>query len=116
MAAVTDIRDALLGVLDHVYHFRAPSERTDHYAVWGETYVGAAMCADDTAEELRVSGALYYYTADEYDATVDAICDALTRAGAAWRIANVGYDATLRQIVYDFAWEVSCGAGEIYCG
>lgn len=116
MAAVTDIRDALLGVLDHVYHFRAPSERTDHYAVWGETSVGAAMCADDEAQELRVAGELYYYTADEYDETVDKICIALTEAGASWRIANVGYDATLRQIVYGITWEVPCGAGEIYCG
>lgn len=114
MAAVNDIRDALLDVLDNVYHFRAPKERTDHYIVWGETSVSAGLSADDAPDTLRVSGKLYYYTADEYDSIVDDICAALTKAGAGWRISGIGYDSTLRQIVYDIEWEVPCGAGEIY--
>ena len=73
-----------------------------------------AVSADDNPDTITVRGLLYYYTTDEYDEIFDDLCNALAEIGAAWAIQNIGYDDNTRQIIYEVAWEVPCGAGAIY--
>ena len=112
--SLLDLRDALLEVLDDVYHFRAPADIPEHYILWGETGVSDSVKADDAPDTLAIRGMLYYYTSDEYDTIFDDICQSLTDHMIAWRITSIGYDDESRQIVYEIAWEVTCGAGAIY--
>jgi hypothetical protein len=109
-----DVRDAFLSVIDDVYHFKAPGKISSHYVVWGETGQSAAVSADDNPDTITVRGLMYYYTTDEYDGIFDDLCNALAEIGAAWAIQNIGYDDNTRQIIYEVAWEVPCGAGAIY--
>lgn len=116
MSRILDVRDALLTVLEEVYHFRAPAEMVEKYAVWGEGGSDAILYADDKPGEMIVPGRIYYYTTTEYDPDFDAICNALTAAGVSWRLYSIGYDNSLGQIVYEITWEVPVGEGKFYTG
>ena len=109
-----DVRDAFLSVLDDVYHFKAPGNKPVHYVVWGETGQSDTISADDKSDTIAITGLMYYYTDDEYDAIFDDLCSALSDIGAAWVIRNIGYDDSVGQIVYEVAWEVPCGSCSIY--
>lgn len=120
--AITDVRDALLMIIDHVYHYKAPERDADgnplvdRYVVWGETGADGAVNADDRAHEISVTGELYYYTKEEYDSVFDDICQSLTECGISWTLESIGYDDSTGQIVYSLSWEVACGAGSLYKG
>ena len=120
--SVLDVRNALLSVIDHVYHYKAPEKDADgspiryRYVVWGETGCAEAEKADDRTQILRITGELYYYTVEEYDTVLDDLCRSLTEYGVAWSIGNIGYDSDLGQIVYSLTWEVPCGACALYSG
>ena len=109
-----DVRDAFLSVIDDVYHFKAPGNTPQHYVVWGETGQSDSVSGDDKPDTIAVRGLMYYYTSDEYDTIFDDLCNALSEIGSAWSIQSIGYDDTTRQIVYEVAWEVVCGAGAVY--
>lgn len=109
-----DLRDALLEVLDDVYHFIAPERKPEHYILWGETGGADSVKSDDAPDTIAIRGRLYYYTSDEYDVIFDDICQSLTDHGIAWKIGNIGYDDTLRQIIYEVTWEVICGSCSVY--
>lgn len=109
-----DVRDAFLSVLDDVYHFKAPGNKSEHYVVWGETGQSDTISADDKPDTIAIAGLMYYYTNDEYDTIFDDLCFALSEIGAAWGIRSIGYDDSTGQIVYEVAWEVACGACSIY--
>lgn len=109
-----DVRDAFLSVIDDVYHFKAPGKIPEHYVVWGETGQSVIVSADDNPDTITVRGLMYYYTSDEYDEIFDDLCNALSEICAAWAIQSIGYDDNTRQIIYEVAWEVPCGAGAIY--
>lgn len=111
---LTDLRDALVGVVPKTYHFIAPQQVSPPYIVWGETAVTPAVEADDMPSELRISGEVWYYTEEEYDANLDEICLALSDADVSWKITTVGRDTRTGDIVYGFTWEGYCGNGEIY--
>lgn len=111
---VTDIRDALRTVLpDAVYHYMSPKSAPKKYIVWGETDA-SALCADDEANELTVSGEVWLYTDTEYDTTVDDVCSALESVGAAWSIDQIGYSDDENRFAVVWSWEVNCGKGHIY--
>lgn len=120
--AITDVRDALLMIIDHVYHYKAPERDEngkpliDRYVVWGETGATGNVNADDRTHEIAVTGELYYYTIEEYDSAFDDICQSLTENGISWSIAEIGYDDSTGQIIYSMTWEVPCGAGSLYQG
>ncbi len=112
--AVTDLRDALDGVMVDCWHYIAPQQKAPPYIIWGETGISGAVDADDRTQTLLTTGELWYYTADEYDTTVHKIIDALESVGAAWRIDNIGRDNSLHLFVYGFSWSLPCGSSEIY--
>jgi hypothetical protein len=112
--SLLDLRDALLDVMDDVYHYKAPADKPDCYIVWGEDGGEDVLAADDGHETLVIRGRLYYYTAEEFDTTFDDICTALSGAGAAWSLGEMGYDDTINRFAYELTWRICCGAGEVY--
>lgn len=120
--AITDVRDALLMIIDHVYHYKAPERDEngnpliDRYVVWGETGASRSVSADDQPNEIAITGELYYYTTEEYDVVFDDICKSLTENGISWSIVEIGHDDTTGQIIYSLTWEVPCGACNFYRG
>lgn len=114
MSRITDVRDALLSVLDPVYHFRAPADLRTRYAVWGEGGSDTILYSDDRPGEMTVPGRIYYYTPTEYDMVFDEICAALSDAGISYRLYSIGYDDTTAQIIYEIEWRVVVGKGSLY--
>ena len=112
--SVQTVRDALLSVVERVYHYHEQSGEKLPYAIYGETAAPVVVSGDDTPAIVSVRGEIYYYTNTEFDTAVDEICDALTDAGVSWTIDAIGYTAEDRRIMYQIHWEVPCGAGEIY--
>lgn len=118
--AITDVRNALLMIIDHVYHYKAPERDEsgypiiDRYVVWGETGASRGVNADDQTHEIVVTGELYYYTTEEYDVVFDDICQSLTENEISWSIDGIGYDDATGQIVYSLTWEVPCGTCNFY--
>lgn len=111
---IQELRDALLSITEQTYHYIAPQQQATPYIVWGETGAASALDADDGTEIVRVHGEIWYYTSDEYDKTVDKICEALQRVEIGWGINSIGRDTKTGDIVYGFSWEALCGYGEIY--
>jgi len=114
MATILDVRDALMSIDIDVYHFYAPDPRPDRYMIWGETAIPSGLSADDKTVIQKPSGEIYYYTTEEYDEVICEICEALEEADVSYQITNIGYDSTLRQVVYSLEWSIACGTGEIY--
>lgn len=112
--SVKQIRDVLLGVTERVYHYKAPTDLSESYIVWGETGISVSFYADDESQHVIVSGELWYYTKTEYDPKFDEICVALKENGISWGSANVGYDDGTGRIVYSLSWSMADGAGTIY--
>ena len=112
--SLLDVRDALLGVLDDVYHYKAPADKPEHYIVWGEDGSDGALSADDGPDIIPIRGRVYYYTSDEFDPIFDDICDALTEAGVSWALGTMGYDDSTNRFAYEITWRVCCGSGKVY--
>lgn len=112
--SVLDVRDTLLSVLDDVYHYEAPASKPDKYVVWGETGVDMRMHGDNGCKYAAVSGEILYYTAEEYDATADAITNAFAGVGIICNLSGIGYDYETGQTVYTYNFEVSCGNCNLY--
>ena len=114
MATIRDVKEALSKIGVDVYHFFAPEERSDRFIIWAETRVGSNVESDDEIDVQVPTGQIYYYTKHEYDETVNELTLALMVHDIGFEIAEIGYDNMLKMIVYQFNWEVICGAGEIY--
>lgn len=113
--SVQTIRDVLISVLgDKVGHYQARKEWNDKYAIFGETSAATELNADDSSIETVIAGEIFYYTSEEYDSNVNAICEALAREEVSYSIVTIGWEQENRQISYQIHWEVACGAGEIY--
>lgn len=112
--SVKTVRDALLSVIERTYHYHEQAGCDLPYAIYGETGAPVVVSGDDEPTILAVRGEIYYYTAEEFDAKVDEICDALTAAGVSWSVEAIGYTAEDRRLTYQIHWEAPCGAGKIY--
>lgn len=113
---IYDVRDALVEVLNRVYHYYASQAAADSgepYAVWGETGI-TSLAGDDGPAEWAVSGVIYYYTREEYDPLFDALCASLAEHGVSFRPGRIGYDDTTRTISYEVEWSVTAEPCGIY--
>jgi hypothetical protein len=114
MATIKDVRDALLTLDIPVYHFVAPEQKPDEFVIWGETAIDTVLDADDEPQIMRPRGSIYYYTATEYDATLNDMLNALMEYDIAFAVVNIGRDFDLRLLTYQIDWSVDCGPSEIY--
>lgn len=108
--SVTALRDALTAFSARfdagVYNYRAPQQKREKYAVWGATRVSEPFWADDGAENIRVTGELWYYSVDAYDVNVNALLGLMLGNGVDCVIREIGYDDDLKQVVWIMDWSI----------
>lgn len=109
--SVTALRDALTAFSERfdvgVYNYRAPQKKREKYAVWGATAVSEPFWADDGCLNMRVTGQLWYYSIDAFDAAVNSLLHLLIDNGADCVIREIGYDDDLAQVVWVMDWAVT---------
>lgn len=82
------------------YHYRAPENQAPGYAVWAE-YAGAHVSADNSHAEAAFSIAVDYFTAEEFDAKIDAISALLDTFGS-WVLESVQFEPETNIIHYEW--------------
>lgn len=103
---LTELRDALLKVTDKVYHYRAPDGTEAPYIVWAEDSEPDGIFSDNIHKLPITQGTIDYFTADEYDATIDDIRDELNKIRVPHRISSIQYEDDTRLIHYELVFEV----------
>ena len=73
------VRDALLLVLEDVFHYEAPADVVDKYVVWQEEG-SSGTYGDNRRAEISLIGSADYFTTEEYDQTPFQLLDALEMA------------------------------------
>ncbi len=114
--SVGAIESAVVSVLGEgrTYHYHAPGAAAGRYAVWGEIRCEGYSSDGLPDDEIVVVGQIWYYTDREYDTTVDALTAALSEAGAAWRVTDIGYDDQRERMAYVIEWRTDSGQSGIY--
>lgn len=102
---LAELKAALTGVSDNVYHFRRPSHGVKSgYIIFAETGESTDTWSDNHKVEQAVSVAVDYFTQTEFDTVVDSIQDALNSIRCGWRLEAVQYEDETNLIHY--TWEV----------
>ena len=83
------IRDLLVGLFEHTYHYEASGE-LNRYIVWAED----------------MEGTPFYAAKTEFDPLVDQIHEALAEDKISARIASVQYEDETQLIHYTWDFEV----------
>lgn len=100
------VRDAF-AQLDgiNLYHYWRPKMEPP-FLVWQETGEATSFDANNSKREQAIEGSADYYTLTEYDATIDAIQDALNGLGVGWVLTSVDYEDETNLIHYSWTWQV----------
>lgn len=100
-----NLRDALLTVVNEVYHFES-TEDHDHYIVWSEDGSGLSLFADDRLQNQSITGTIDYFTKEEYDLNFDKIQEALTHAEISFRLNSIQYEIDTNYHHYEWIFEL----------
>ena len=92
MECLQQIPQALLTVVDRVYHYKADDE-TAPYLVWAETGGGMQLQADNIVLGQVFRAMVDYYTAQENDPNLAAIPAALNAAGISVLLNSVKHES-----------------------
>ncbi len=90
---------ALSGIVS-AFHYRAPENQHPGYAVWAE-YAGTSVEANNSHAEAAFSISVDYFTAEEFDDSIDAICDLLDTFGS-WVLESVQFETETNLIHYEW--------------
>jgi len=82
------------------YHYRAPENVAPGYAVWIEI-ADTHVSANNRHAEAAFTIAVDYFTAKEFDASIDAICDLLNGFGS-WTLESVQFEPDTSLIHYEW--------------
>ena len=101
------IRDVLKSISGlKSYHLAKPATVKAPYAVWQEDSEGQSFHANDMKAEQVLEITIDYFTKTEYDATIDAIQDALNGAKIAWRLNSFQYEDETKLLHYEWLCRV----------
>lgn len=104
--ALSEIKDALLGASDAVYHYTAPANTPTPYLVWAED--GSNDFEADSVHAERVyQGTIDLYTKGEDDPLMSAVPLALDQTTAAWYLSSVQYEEETGIVHFEWVFEVS---------
>lgn len=106
MKSLDKIKNALLNVTDHVYHYEAP-KKCDRYIVWAEDSGNNVLGADNRVECQAIQGTVDFYTKSDKDPYVDAVHTALNKAKIAHYLNSVQYEDNTKLIHYEWVFEVA---------
>ena len=105
---MSDLKDALLRVTQHVYHGFAMLEE-DQYILWSEDGSGMVQRGDGMTLEQAIEGTIDYFTKQEYDPNVQRIQDEINGINLAWRFDGMDYEQETGYWHYSWIWQVATG-------
>lgn len=102
------LRDALVAVFPETYHYERPARKAVPFAVWKEDHEDLSIEANNSKAEQGIVGYLDYFTATEFDATVDAFQTCLNETAAVkyWNLDSVDKEDETGLIHYRWSWRV----------
>ena len=102
------IRDLLLDVDAHVYHYEAPSkpEKLSYYIVWAEDMECEPFYSDNGKTGMVMQGTIDLFTKQEFDPLIDAIQNVLAENKIGSRISAVQYEDETQFIHYTWDFEL----------
>lgn len=106
MSKLINIRDALTSIDGlKVYHYWRPRMEAP-FCVWQEEGEGDSLHTSNHKQEQVLTGAIDYYTLDEYDPMVDSIQEAINKVeNLGWTLSSVDYEEETNLIHYSWSWE-----------
>lgn len=108
MSSLVDIKNALLDVIDNVYHAEALKAETP-YIVWSEDDGGAQISADNIRLNQSLQGTINYYTKTEYDPTPGSIERALDKIKLSYYFDSVAFESDTKTFHYSWVFEADYG-------
>jgi len=97
----SDIKTALLTVIDKVYHHAPPQNVSGNYIIWAEDG-DIGLWAEGRLAEPIISGKAFYYTKDEYDGNVSKIQNVFVGSAATISLIGVEHNEDTGYIEYEF--------------
>ena len=108
MTCLDELKNALLAVSPHVYHFHAHKPQAP-YIVWGEDGPGDTVFANGRLVLQALGGTVDLFTDDPEDtALFEGIQAALDRV-CCWRLNSIQYEDDTGLTHYEWRWEVPNG-------
>ena len=106
MTCLDELKNALLAVSPHVYHFHAHKPQAP-YIVWGEDGPGDTVFANGRLVLQALGGTVDLFTGDPEDtALFEGIQAALDR-GCCWGLNSIQYEEDTGLTPYEWRWEMA---------
>lgn len=106
MKCLKQVKEALLVVMQPVYHYEALKKEYP-YCVWAEDGAGGQLNADNSMRNQSIQGTIDYYTQQENDVNVEKIQAALKEARISFSLNSIQYEEKERCIHWEWVFEVS---------
>ncbi len=100
------IEDTLKTVSDNVGHYEE-LKKNDQYIIWAEDGAAGRLAGNNAVLNQAIQGTIDYFTRQDEDPAVDAIQDALKKAGIPSFLNSVQYEHETGYIHYEWVFEVS---------
>ncbi|MCX7772215.1 MAG: hypothetical protein N2376_03780 [Clostridia bacterium] len=108
---LSDLRDLLLTVSPHVFHYSA-TDQTGNYIIWAEEGEGGSAYADNKKIQQVLHGTIDYFTKTEFDPVFQQIQMKLNSVDElAWSLNSIQYEEETGYIHYEWVWEVENDIG-----
>lgn len=94
--------EGLANISANFHHYRRV-ETAAPFGVWAEQFEENSFHTDNRKTNQGIHCAVDYYTAEEYDGTLDAIQNYLDGSGFEWSLDNVEYEDETNLIHYNWS-------------
>lgn len=91
-------------VVPNTYHYWRPN-LVAPFLIWSETG-DTGFEAGNCKGEQGIEGKTDYYTATEFDETIEQIQAAMEELGLAWELTDILYEEETNLIHYSWSWAV----------
>lgn len=102
------LKTAFVAVHTRTYHYQRPARAAAPFAVWKEDHEDLSIEANNSKAEQGVVGYLDYFTASEFDSTVDAFQTCLNETASVkyWNLDSVDKEDETGLIHFRWSWRV----------
>ena len=105
MAVFKKLRNNLIDVCEEVHRYNAPDNVKAPYVVWNDSG-SVDLMADNVHAEMAREGTIDLFLAEENDALVQDVCDALNSSVTVWTLNSVQYEMDTGLIHYEWTFGV----------
>lgn len=102
------LKNAFVAVHTRTYHYQRPARAEAPFAIWMEDHEDLSIEANNSKAEQGVVGYLDYFTASEFDSTVDAFQTCLNETASVkyWNLDSVDKEDETGLIHFRWSWRV----------